>query len=160
MNKVFLYTVSNTITAIDFLFFDSSGVLQLTLEGTKVGDLWEATISSLASGSYTVVGKSQNNLMGKEEIEWNGTTIVPIPTTIAQAVKTELSSELIHLVSLQNGLTSGQATMLLELYNIMGLDPLKPLIVSSIERKVGTDNSLKQSIQNVNGVVTLTRIVD
>ena len=127
---IYLYTAATIITSVDFLFFDSIGELQATVAGTQNPDLvWEATVPALSPGDYTVVGKSGTRTLGKEEIRWDGTNIVPPATVIAKAVRTELSPELIHLVSLQNGLTAGQSTMLLELYRLMGLDPTRPLYV-------------------------------
>jgi hypothetical protein len=35
------------------------------------------------------------------------------------------------------GLTTGQATMLLELYRLAGLDPTRPLIVTQTQRTAG-----------------------
>lgn len=60
---------------------------------------------------------------------------------IASAVRSELTPELTHVMTLQNGmgLDSTQATMLLELYRIMGLDPSKPLIVTQSSRTAGAE---------------------
>lgn len=60
---------------------------------------------------------------------------------IASAVRSELTPELTHVMTLQNGmgLDSTQATMLLELYRIMGLDPSKPLIVTQSSRTAGVE---------------------
>jgi len=134
--KVFLYTASD-ISSVDFLFFDSAGELQGTVAGTQNLDLvWEAIIPALIAGTYTVVGKSGLRTLGKEEIYWDGTNVVSPAIVTAKAVRAELSPELIHLVSLQNGLTAGQSTMLLELYRLMGLDPTRPLYVDRNSRTV------------------------
>lgn len=136
-NQVYLYTAAPVLTNVDFLFFDSTGNLQDTEAGTlNTDNVWEVTVPALPAGDYTVVGKSGIRTLGKEEIRWDGTNIVPPATVIAKAVRTELSPELIHLVSLQNGLTAGQSTMLLELYRLMGLDPTRPLYVDRGSRTV------------------------
>jgi len=57
------------------------------------------------------------------------------------------------------GLTTAQATMMLEMYKLMGLDPTKPLIVTPTTRKVpanGTD--ISQTITEVGGDVTVQRV--
>ena len=155
--KVFLYTAAE-ILSVNFLFFDSNGELQETVAGTQNQDLvWEATIPALIAGTYTVVGKSGTKTLGKEEINWNGTMIVEPAVTIAKAIRTELSSELVHLVSLQNGLTTGQSTMLLELYRLMGLDPTRPLYVDSNSRTILPE--IEQAIDNNSARTIVTRIV-
>ena len=136
MDYVYFYTAATTVSSVDFLFFDSTGNLQETVSGTQNLDLvWEAAVPALPAGDYTVVAASGTRTLGKEEIRWDGSGIVPGPSVIAQAVRAELSPELIHLVSLQNGLTAGQSTMLLEIYRLMGLDPTRPLLVSRTERQ-------------------------
>jgi hypothetical protein len=157
MNKIFLYTASQIITSVDFLFFDSSGELQQTVTGSKNDDsVWECTVPALSAGRYNVVGISGTKTLGKEEIQWDGTNITSPEVVVAKAVRTELSSELVHLVSLQNGLTSNQATMLLELYRIMGLDPAHPLVVTRSSRTAG---DISQTIVDDDGTsTTVTRI--
>lgn len=157
MNKIFLYTASQIISSVDFLFFDSLGELQQTVAGTKNDDsVWECTVPALTAGKYSVVGNSGARTLGKEDIQWDGTNITSPEVVVAKAVRTELSSELVHLVSLQNGLTTNQATMLLELYRIMGLDPANPLVVTRSSREAG---SIRQTIVDADGSsTTVTRI--
>ena len=103
----------------------------------NANNVWETTVPpGLPPGDYTVVATSSTKTLGKEEIRWDGITIVPAAVVTAKAVRAELSPELIHLVSLQNGLTAGQSTMLLELYRLMGLDPTRPLYVDRGSRTV------------------------
>lgn len=73
------------------------------------------------------------------------------PSQIAVAVRNELSPELSHLSSLQNGqgLSSVQATMLLEIYRLYGLDPTKPLVVTDNSRTVGGITQAINSTQNL-----------
>lgn len=91
------------------------------------------------SAQYTVPVQAQG-------ISVSGST-GPSAASIASAVRQELTPELDHLTSLQNGLTSSQATMLLELYKIMGLDPTAPLVVTQSSRTAG---SIIQSITGDN----------
>jgi len=60
-------------------------------------------------------------------------------------------------VSLQNGLTTGQSTMLLELYRLMGLDPTRPLYVDSNSRTILPE--IEQTIDNNSARTIVTRIV-
>lgn len=62
-----------------------------------------------------------------------------------------------ELVS-QAGLTTQQATMLLEVYKLLGLDPTKPLVVTPTTRKVPEDGSdIDQTLTKVGNVVTVQR---
>jgi hypothetical protein len=86
-------------------------------------------------------------------------TTGPTALEIAAAVRDELSVELTHLSSLQNGLglDSVQATMLLEIYRLYGLDPTKPLIVSNTTRTVSGGGIVQQIATNQTST-TVTRI--
>lgn len=56
-----------------------------------------------------------------------------------------------------DGLTGTQATMLLEMYRLLGLDPTRPLVVTSTTRDAGAE--IEQSIaESPPGTVTVTRI--
>lgn len=81
----------------------------------------------------------------------------PTAAAIADQVRTELTPELIHLMTLQNntGLTPTQATMLLEMYDLLGLDPTKPLTVTNTARTAGTIN---QTISTSPTSTVVTRI--
>jgi hypothetical protein len=57
------------------------------------------------------------------------------------------------------GLTAPQALMLLELYQLMGLDPSLPLVVTSTSRKVPANGSeIDQAITDASGTVTVQRL--
>jgi len=56
-----------------------------------------------------------------------------------------------------SGLTPTQAAMLLKVYEIMGLDPTQPLVVTPKARTVGS--SISQSIECDGDTVTVTRII-
>jgi hypothetical protein len=59
------------------------------------------------------------------------------------------------IVQTENGLTSSQATMLLEIYRIYGLDPTAPLIVTDTARSAGAIN---QTINNTPNSTTIQRV--
>ncbi len=89
------------------------------------------------------------------------TLTVAYPTTsaIASAVRSELTTELTHVMTLQNGqgLDSTQATMLLEIYRLYGLDPTLPLVVTETERTVG-GTVIEQTISSTGSSTTVTRV--
>ena len=73
----------------------------------------------------------------------------PTAAVIADAVRTELTPELAHLMTLENtGLSPTQATMLLEMYDLLGLDPTKPLIVTQNARVAGDINQMITTTTN------------
>lgn len=79
----------------------------------------------------------------------------PSANVIAEAVRVELTPELEHILTIENtGLTSTQATMLLEMYNLLGLDPTKPLIVTNTSRTAG---NISQSISTSSTETVVTR---
>lgn len=110
-----------------------------------------ATVSSLAL-AYNTTGVAVPTVEDiRVEMDNNSTklisidakvqtlTVSPTAAEIADEVRVELTTELAHIMTLENnpGLTPTQATMLLELYNIMGLDPTKPLVVTNTARTAG-----------------------
>jgi hypothetical protein len=58
-------------------------------------------------------------------------------------------------ISGSGGLTTPQATMLLEMYNLLGLDPATPLVVTNTARTAGTIN---QTIDTNASQTTVTRV--
>jgi hypothetical protein len=77
---------------------------------------------------------------------------------IAVAVRTELTPEMTHVMTLENnpGMTPTQATMLLEMFNLMGLDPAKPLVVNNSTRSAGV--GIVQNIQSNDTQTIITRV--
>lgn len=61
---------------------------------------------------------------------------------------------------LQNagGLTPTQQTMLVEMYNLLGLDPTKPLLVTDTSRVVGDGSEISQTITSTPTQTTVTRV--
>lgn len=78
----------------------------------------------------------------------------PTANEIATAVRASLSTELMKVMLLENGLTSTQATMLSEIYALYGLDPMAPLIVSNTSRVAG---SIAQTIAAGSTQTVITR---
>jgi hypothetical protein len=113
------------------------------------------------SGTLVVVTNRVNTTGGNGGSgEYNG----PSSLQIARAVRTELSLELgridASITSIQSGtggaaLTPTQATMLLEMYILMGLDPTQPLIVTQNSRAAGNIN---QSIASSSTDTIVTRM--
>jgi hypothetical protein len=137
LNKVFYYSIQGNVEQISFLFFSYDGSLVETVIGTFNINIWEAIVpNTLTQGFYTVVAVSASKTLGSEIIYWDGSEIVNNNEVIAKDVRTELTSEIAHLVSLENGLTLEQAEMLLELYRLMGLDPTRPLYVDKQSRTI------------------------
>lgn len=84
---------------------------------------------------------------------YNGPTV----NQIAIALRAELTPELTHLMMIQNnpGLTTAQAGMLIEMYDLLGLDPTKPLIVTDSSRTAGT---ISQTITSTPSGTVVTRV--
>lgn len=96
----------------------------------------------------------------RQEIDANSVALQNIASAInniPHMVRTELSPELQHLLTLSNSsLTPTQANMLLELYRIFGLDPTAPLVVTTNSRSAGS--AINQTITTNNTQTTVTRI--
>jgi hypothetical protein len=157
-SEVRFYDEKNNWTSVDFRLFDSNGDLDSTLTGAQnVDNVWEATVPGTVSvGWYDVVAITTNRTLGKEKIYWDGTDVLEEADAFADAVRTELSTELAHLISLENGLTAAQTTMLLEIYRLLGLDPTRPLLVTQTKRTVLpeidqdlTDTGTQTTVQRV-----------
>lgn len=77
------------------------------------------------------------------------------PGNIATAVRTNLATELSKINSQINGLTTPQLTMLTSMYELLGLDPTKPLVVTPTTIDVGT---IHQNIIGNDTMTTVTRV--
>lgn len=69
-------------------------------------------------------------------------SIPVIANAVAAQTRVELTTELTHLMQIPTtgSLTTTQANMLLEMYNLLGLDPTIPLLVTQNSRVAGTIN--------------------
>lgn len=93
----------------------------------------------------------------RQEIDSNSTQLAAIRNdigTVASQVRTELTPELTKILLLESGLTETQATMLSEIYNLYGLNPLEPLVVTNTSRTAG---DIQQTITSNANVTTVTR---
>jgi hypothetical protein len=90
----------------------------------NAGDPWSADLSAYTEGT---AGKMLSDVKTQT-------------TNIGSQVRTALTAEMTHILTLENnpGLTTTQATMLLEMYELLGLDPTKPLVVTKTARTAGT----------------------
>ena len=158
-------TMFNSLTADDTANF----VINTNIVDIKLDNLNSAPV--ILSGGYlsrsdgtTVIAATSGSIQldpGKAYIAagsatandiWNYsdrtlTSVIPSAVDIATQVRTELDVELAHLMALENnpGLTDIQATMLLEIYRLYGLDPTKPLVVTQGSRSV-TGANITQTI--------------
>lgn len=79
----------------------------------------------------------------------------PTAADIATAVRTELSPELGKIDAQVDGLTPNQLTMLIEMYELLGLDPSKPLTVTQTARSAG---SISQIISSNDTQTVVSRV--
>lgn len=82
---------------------------------------------------------------------------------IADAVRTELAPELNHVLTLENqtsALTPTQATMILEMYELLGISPYKPLVVSKTGTYTGSRvaGTIQQNISGNDNQTIVTRV--
>lgn len=129
--------------------------------GASAADVWAYSNRTLTTSPPTATQIRQemdSNSTKLITIKAKTDTIVTPPTAaaIADQVRVELTPELNHLMTLTNdSLTSTQATMLLEMYNLLGLDPTIPLVVTNTARTAGTIN---QTIATDANHTVVTRI--
>ena len=102
-----------------------------------------------------VVSSLVNTVSTVQNVVTGDLSVVPTAAQNAAAVRTNLTTELAKINAQVNGLTPSQLTMLLEIYNLYGLDPLKPLVVSDTLRQAGTIN---QTIVSTPTTTTVQRV--
>ncbi len=129
------------------------------LNGWKIQIDHDCTIDgTILSDNNTTPFVSSKNLVliaNRTADHATGSNVGSAPSTaqIASAIRSELSPELaridVPISSLQSnangGLTAVQSQMLLEMYELLGLDPTKPLVVTSTSRTAG---SIHQTINS------------
>lgn len=124
---------------------NSAGLVTINTSGgvgtaTEVANaVWNAQLTNYITDGST--GKKLGNISSPTALE------------IADAVRVELGPELGHILTLQNGMTTTQATMLLEIYRLYGLDPSKPLIVTDTSRSAGPE-----IVQNISSNASGTQV--
>ena len=123
------------------------------------GDPWAVDISGY--NTTNTAGKFVKDIkLQTSVIETGVTTLQTSVDTLPADIRTELEPELTHLMSLENqtsGLTPTQATMILEMYELLGLDPTKPLLVTSASRSVVGTN-INQNIVSDSSQTIVTRV--
>jgi hypothetical protein len=143
-----------------------NGTVSLTTSSAIVASvqaLAHAVVSITSASTVTPNGTAIAS--GSVEL---GTTIDPLsPSALAAAVWDAVAASFNSAGSMgalmnggaAGGLTSDQAEQLLKLYQIMGLDPTKPLVVTATTRKVPADGSeIDQTIVDASGTVTVTTV--
>jgi hypothetical protein len=105
--------------------------------------------TDIASQVRTELTPEMSHLLSLEN------AIFPTTEAIASQVRTELTTELAKINSQVDGLTPSQLTMLREIYDLMGLDPTKPLVVTPTSRTAGT---IEQTISGDNTETTVQRV--
>lgn len=124
-------------------------------------------LSSINSKVQTL-NNAPTAVQNRQEMDVNSTRLIaidakvqtlsngPSAVDIADQVRVELTPELAHLMTLENtSLTPTQATMILSMYELLGLDPTKPLVVTNTHRTAG---SIAQTIVSTTDSTTVTRI--
>ena len=136
------------------LFSDDYDSAYYDLESSNI--IYPAKVSSIVNTVVSSTSVSAADIWSYQNRALSQS--IPTSNEIAQQVRTELTPEITHLMTLQNnpGLTTAQATMLTELYSIMGLDPTKPLIVTQTHRTAGS--TINQTIQTSNTQTTVVRV--
>jgi hypothetical protein len=101
-----------------------------------------ANVAAVTLNTETIVGNIDANLIVVDDkIDAVALDITEIKNDIAN-------------ISFSGGLTPSQATMLLEMYELLGLDPTKPLVVTATARTAG---NISQTIDTNNTRTIVTR---
>lgn len=104
-----------------------------------------ATISggvSAVSASLTLVSDKIDTV--EADVTGIGVNLGGLVTKVDE-INPALSDISNNVLSIQNGLTATQSTMLLEMYQLLGLDPTIPLVVTQTQRTAG---SIEQTIDS------------
>lgn len=154
--------LASDITAIVNAGASLSGSSSIAAAITAVSDI-VASLTGSGSMSSTVSALGQMSA----DITVGAAADPLSPSALAAAVWNALAASFNSAGSMgalmnggaAGGLTSEQAEQLLKLYQIMGLDPTKPLVVTATTRKVPSDGSeIDQTIVEApSGTVTVTR---
>lgn len=115
--------------------------------------------SNLAYGATGNITASLETIITSQSLQSADISTIYSTVSSSQQLLVEQSSSIASLTELVvsgSGLTPAQATMLLEMYRLVGLDPTQPLVVSPTSRVVGAD--IVQSIISGSGTVVVTRL--
>jgi hypothetical protein len=145
--KSYTDTVESSLTAVQT---DLTTIKSYT-------DTLETSATSLQTTANTIAGYTDTLESSVSAIQ-TVTDTMPTAANVASAVRTELTNELAHILTLANnpGLTTNQATMLLEIYKLYGLDPTAPLVVTNNNRTAGA--GVVQTVQTSDTQTVITRV--
>lgn len=153
-NKVSsLSTVISPTVVVDGIDIPSVQEIRAEIDSnsTKLTSI-ESTVESIPTATQIRVEMDVNSTKLTNILSSIGS--LPTTQTITAAVRAELTAELAQIMSLQNGLTTAQATMLIEMYALLGLNPAQPLVVTTTSRTAGP---VTQSISSNASSTTVTR---
>ena len=123
--------ITNKVASLAYAY-SSTGGGDAPTTAQNAAAVWAYANRSLSVTPPTLSDIEHSSVLAKS-------SQIPTVSQIATGVRTELTPELTKIMTLQNnaGLTNAQATMLLEMYNLLGLDPAVPLIVTQTTRTAG-----------------------
>lgn len=159
--------VTNTVSALVNVVSTSGSTVDVPTASEVATAVWTNGTRTLTSApayngpTAVQIRQEMDTNSTKLNTLVSNTTSIPTAGQVATAVRTELTTELSRIdvpvssISVQGGLSAEQADMLLRLYEIMGLDPTKPLIVTQNQRIAG---DITQTIQTSSTQTIVTRV--
>jgi hypothetical protein len=140
-----------------------SSAAKANIGGASAGALANLTLSSV--GKLRVLGQASNAL-GSVTLSSAGKLLSTGPRTLTDQDRADIKALVCACLSdpalwkaiaslVPQGLTSPQATQLIELWRLSGLDSTRPLIVGNTQRTAGSE--IEQTISESGGTVTVTR---
>lgn len=119
---------NHTLTITGNLFVDGGGDPVVPVLGT-----YNVLVKMIVPVQAQTVSTSGGSGVSLSEIE-NSTVLAKEATVLTRASQVSVDNITV------GGLTTNQATMLLEMYQLLGLDPTKPLLVTDYARSAGDIN--------------------
>ena len=150
--------VTNKVSSLVSVVSTSGGAIGDVPSTSEIASaVWSNSIRTLTAAP-TYNGPTAVQI--RQEIDSNSNRLSSIQSDIdslPDSIRTELTPGLTKIMTLENkpGVTDAQATMLTELYAIMGLDPTKPLIVNTNSRTAGA--GIQQTIATSPTQTVVTR---
>lgn len=123
----------------------------LTVEGNLYGRGGVDPFTSTLGNFNVRINSTVSNII--DQVSTSGGSTGPTASQIASAVRLELNPE---LAKINTHLTADNFDMLLKIYQLYGLDPTQPLVVTRTERRAGT--AIVQSITGDSNSTTVTRV--
>jgi hypothetical protein len=128
-------TLNTNVITIDNAIGDLSNTVNLINANTSVNN------TALSNIENTVIAIDSNVAVLDDKVDAVTLDIADLKADVAN-------------ISFSGGLTPTQATMLLEMYELLGLDPTKPLVVTEVARTAG---NISQTIDTNNTRTIVTR---